>query len=155
MRPKHIVGLLTTLLSFGVIQSALAQRYECQADLAVGYAFDEITRSWTAKQFHTPERKYVIRRLTDKEMQSPVARKGMTWGAFEGEESNTIFECPEPKASIDEDGLQCGGMAVNFMFDASSRRYQKYYLGGFLRGRDDNDDTPSIEIGRCKEVPDK
>jgi hypothetical protein len=155
VRERDIVGLLAALLSFGVSQPALAQRYECKADLTVGYAFDEINRSWTAKQFHPSEQKYVIRRLTDNEMQSPIAKKGMTWGAFEGEENYTIFKCPEPKTSVNEDGLQCGGMAVNFIFDASSRRYQKYYLGGYVRGRDDNDDTPSIEIGRCKEIPNK
>ena len=155
MRERTVVGLLAALWRFSVNQPALAQRYECKADLVVGYAFDETTRSWTVKQFKPPARKYVVRRLTSQEMQSPMNIKGATWGAFEGDERITFFLCPEPKTNVYEDGLECGGVALNFMLNAKAGRYQEYYAGGYINGRDDNDDTPSIEIGRCKEVPDR
>jgi hypothetical protein len=155
VRERTVVGLLAALWRFSVNQPALAQRYECKADLVVGYAFDETTRSWTVKQFQPPVQKYVVRRLTSQEMQPPINIKGATSGEFEGHERSSLVQCPETKTNIYGDGLRCGGMGLNFVLNARAGRYQKYYAGGYIHGHDDNDDTPSIEIGRCEEVPDR
>jgi hypothetical protein len=145
------VKVLLAVLSFGLTQPVLAFHYECKADLAVGYIFDDTTRSWTIRQLQVPNEKYTIRPLTEEEKPFNTAVKDAAWGAFEGTDTVTILQCPEPK----DDVFSCGGLAINFVLDARSRRYQKYYLGGYVHGRDDNNDTPSVEMGRCNQFVDK
>ncbi len=35
------------------------------------------------------------------------------------------------------------------MVNTTTLRFQRYYAGQYLNGRDNNNDTPFVEIGRC------
>jgi hypothetical protein len=48
--------------------------------------------------------------------------------------------------------MYCGNRGYTFEMGISSGRYQKYYAGAYVHGRDDNGDTPYVEIGRCRMV---
>jgi hypothetical protein len=146
--------VLTTvlLLTDGSTQHASAD-FLCKTDVSVGYKFDENTRSWTSANF-LPKGDFVIRQLTDTERQQTsevIYPKGSTWGVFTPDRPNfPRYGCPEPRTSLHESGLHCGGGGDEFDFDSRSLRYQTYYRGGYVYGRDNNDDTPAIDIGRCK-----
>jgi hypothetical protein len=146
---RHAISVLCGL---SVTQPALADiiHYECKADLSTGYHFDEKTRAWSPTNF-IPKGKYVIRKLSDEELKYPSTPKGSTWGVFNDEYKTAQFGCPEPATSVYLDGLRCG-YGGEFQFNAMPLRYQTYYVGGYVHGRDNNDDTPYIEIGRCKEI---
>ena len=143
-------NFILAALSLGLTRPLLAQaafHYECTSDSAVGYSFDEGRRSWTPTQFKMDKASYSVRHLTDDEMEK-VIYKGKAWGVFEPEDKVTVHTCPE----LDSDRLVCGGVATSFILDSHSLRYQKYYAGGYVSGQDNNDDTPSVEIGRCRIV---
>jgi hypothetical protein len=148
------IHAIPALLSVGVLtQPALAQlHYECKADAAVGFAFDESARSWRSTNFQARGR-YIIRQLISDEMQNEfIIPKGSTWGVFTDQFKTPRFGCPEPKTSVYESGLHCGLRWDEFEFDPNPLRYQTNYLGGYVDGRDNNEDTPAIEIGRCKAI---
>jgi hypothetical protein len=115
-----------------------------------GFAFDEGTRLWQPMQFRVPAQVHTIRPLTAEEQKDRFwpFPAGATWGVFEGKDPYSRYRCPDPN----NDTLYCGALADHFILDLATRRYQAYYVGGYVHGRDDNDDTPSIQIGRCKEV---
>jgi hypothetical protein len=144
--------LLRVVFAFALIaglpQPLLAQaayHFECTEDLVVGYAFNEVTRAWGPSEFkgNKGKHRYILRHLTDDEKSFQPQR--IMWGVFEGERG-TILTCPDS----DYGKFLCGNQTFAFALGVSSMRYQKYYQGGYVSGRDDNDDTPFIEIGRCK-----
>jgi hypothetical protein len=138
-------------LSLGLPSPLLAQaafHYECKGDSSVGYRFDEGVLSWKSGEFRVGEPSYSVRHLTDEEMRDDVIYKGKTWGVFAPHDKATLLSCPDMEAG----DLRCGGGSLSFILDSHSLRYQKYYQGGYVSGRDDNDDTPFIEIGRCRLV---
>lgn len=111
--------------------------------MAVGFTFSEGSRSWTPTTFGNGAI-YIFRPLTDKELQSAILfPKGATWGVFETDGSH-FLDCVEA-----DQRLTCGGMAVSFMVNTTTFRFQRYYAGQYLNGRDNSDDTPFVEIGRC------
>ncbi len=145
-----IVSLLTCTLTQAT--SAATFHYECKSDLVSGYHFDEATRAWTPIQFRS-DRTYVIRQLTEKERESQfLYPKNSTWGVFEPGDKIQTFSCPEPDNKDSDRRMTCGGIGHNLVFGRTSLRYQRYYVGGYVAGVDNNDDTPFIEIGRCRFV---
>lgn len=93
---------------------------------------------------------YIVRPLTAEEQKDKFLPfpAGATWGVFQGKDRYPRYKCQDPN----NDTLVCGALADQFILDMATRRYQTYYVGGYVHGRDDNDDTPSIQIGRCTQV---
>jgi hypothetical protein len=138
--------LLPAALAVAVLAGSwpvMALSYECKADLVVGYRFDE-NRSWSATQFR-PSDSYTIRSLNDEELKASSYPQG-TLFVFKAKYKHWIYACIETNHSNTTIG--CPSLTV-FAFDTQSLRYQTYYVGGYVSGRDDNYDTPSVEIGRC------
>jgi hypothetical protein len=107
---------------------------------------------------------YVVRELTEEERQSarrsaqrPVSSKDADWGVFKKTSPDKIpaYTCvwpiPDNRWGIQNDVVDCGLTWNKFSLNTSVLRYQPYYQGGYIDGRDNNADTPYIEIGRCNE----
>lgn len=128
---------------------ATSLQYECQSDMAVGFRFDEVGRRWGPTTFRSTGA-YLVRPLTTDERASPVLNsKDATWGVFKPGSSYHNYTCSNTAKEGESPHIACGGIGMNFVLSGSSLRYQAAYLGGYVHGRDDNDDTPFIEAGRC------
>jgi hypothetical protein len=126
--------------------------FDCTTDLAVGFNFDESSRAWQPTTFRDRNR-YIVRTLSEAEQNSrflPDSGKH-AWGVFEGDNEFPTYRCDEVGGYMFCDRQAMG----NFQFDMQSLRFQKYYAFGYVGGRDSNEDTPAIEIGRCKQRKDK
>lgn len=132
--------------------SAVAQElyhFDCKVDLSTGYRFDEALRSWQPTQFKAQET-YTLRHLTDTEIANQFpAEKGNSWGAFKPGDRSSQLLCPEPSPSF-PDRFVCGRTGHIFELNSRPLRFQLYYSGGYVLGVDNNENTPFIEIGRCK-----
>ena len=128
-------------------QAAPPGSYECDVDMAVGFYWGESSRSWTPKVFRSM-RTYVVRALPERDKFGNPPRS--PWGVFDDDGDVPVLPCPElPR---DRSRLICGGIGLGFVLNPEALRFQHNYLGGYVAGRDNNDDTPMVESGRCRLV---
>ena len=150
MRFLLSVGV-AVVLTTGSAEALGELAYQCHADVVTGLYFDEATRSWQGKGFSPFFDSYVIRPFTEQEKTDswllPLIRDA-TRGVFAGKSRVPLYVCPDPV----KDHFDCKGIMGTLVFDGGSQRYQSYSLGGYVIGHDDNENTPSIEIGRCTEL---
>jgi hypothetical protein len=111
----------------------------------VGYIFDENSRSWTQTSFQNIAKRYIFRPATEEERKTwpYLYPHESMWGVFGPGDKVPNYAC---------DGGDNGTGSIVCGNGVHSLRFQTYYAGGYVSGRDDSRDTPAIEIGRCEMI---
>jgi len=142
--------------------------YFCKASHVGGVAFNEQTKTWTGTTFR-PRGQFVLSvREAPKEVQAQFTS---TTTENPGQYYVTVSEMGQPGASpltcepvgagwgskkpvlIFKAGyLQCEHSLSTLKISFATMRYLNAYLQGYIGGQDNNDNTPSIEIGTCAKI---
>jgi hypothetical protein len=105
----------------------------CLADSATGFAWDG--QRWIQSNFYTDKKRYII---SQAERSTGFVMK-------------KVGEPYEQKCTAaNEYGfIACDMIFGQFIFNSAHLRYLMTYPVGFIDGKDNQDNTPSIEIGSC------
>lgn len=118
--------------------------YLCIPDESLGFYYKN--DEWVAASFKVTEDKYILRRLTAEDW--GFKDKSMPYGVFMlGQNTAAIHRC-----RVFEDAFQCRTGIGQFYFSSESGRYIKTYTAGYWNGKDNNENTPHIERGRCSKI---
>ncbi len=115
------------------LNSIAQDSYLCVSEASGGVAYDSNQKKWIGTKFRTENEKII---LIKKDSQWKLKDFGFS---FEN-------DCGE----ISEYGtLRCNIAFGEFLFNSKTRRYLKSYTVGYVDGRDNNNDTPAVTIGKC------
>ena len=126
--------------------------YYCVGEFAGGISYDATNKNWKGTVFR-PSKKFVLRL---KFVKSRVEKVGETveihWDDYFAFINVTGSKYPTfcgTVSSMDEYGfLTCSDYRLNL----KQGRFLLAYLTGFINGRDEGGDTPSIEGGNCTKI---
>ena len=129
----------TIALTFAIIQSALAQSsFLCISDASTGFGYDQATRKWVAKRFNVDDHKFLLN------------KKDGSWQWTKFGETYVTGKC---SGDFNSNGfLDCEGFGEEIRLNKQTLRFQSIYNVGYVVAglvKDDNGNTPYIEIGRC------
>lgn len=128
-----INSLIKISLIFASCASFAQEQYLCVSHAAGGVNYDSAVRNWTPAKFKNDDAKYLI------------VQKNNKW-AMKTFGNNFDFDC----GSMNEYNiLRCEPFYGEFIFNKKTKRYMKTYTAGFIDGRDNNENTPLIEVGYC------
>ncbi len=126
--------LLFIALAFSGIASA-QDVYLCVGDAAGGVSFDGNSQKWKGAALRTSSK--IL-----------VNKKNNKWTMKEFD-SSLENECTQPN----EYGvMSCNKIFGEFHFSTKTRRYISTYIAGYIDGRNNNDNTPYVEIGVCSKL---
>jgi hypothetical protein len=141
---KHIAWMAVGMVLAG--PAAAQDAYLCISDAAAGMAFDKDRGSWVATTFKAGER-YIFRKAEEPKL-------GGRWVLFQF--GKTSLECPmdeTPDVGAGSIVLFCQNSVNQFEFSKQSLRFEYHYVGGYVFSpqseRDEDRDTPNIQIGKC------
>ena len=144
--------LLPTLSNESAVGAIVNESFICVADKATGFYHDGDS-GWISADFKIGDEKFVLRSLSDSEISNYKILNKLTdsdapptHGRFNLGDEHASMYCTAKTTT-----LFCN-MHTSFgelRFDSSSLRYQETYFGNYWVGADENDNTPSITIGRC------
>jgi hypothetical protein len=107
--------------------------YLCIADATTGFRYDNNSKEWVKTSFKTADEKYILKKN----------QEGWEWLEFG---SKTGMQCGE----INEYGwLHCTLWVGSLKFNKNNLRYLRTYDAGYVDGKNNNDNTPVISIGKC------
>jgi hypothetical protein len=128
-----LIRVLVAVLALGLTNAARADdpKWICLVDYAVGFYWSG--KDWESNNFKT-DNKYIVAR---EEPGGPYTIKdsGDSYGG----------ECAGPG---DYGFIYCNDFG-EFKFDTKSMRFLKTYTMGYFDGRDEEGNTPNIELGKC------
>jgi hypothetical protein len=124
------LGLILIALSS---PSFAADRWFCAANVSDGFAYDQ-TEGWHTAVFNTRKLHYILGKDDNGFfVWTPLGRK-------EG------LGCIQ---NVFHKGYSCGNEDEGAIINLDTLRFTSWYHYGYVDGSDDNDNTPSIEIGQC------
>ncbi|MEE1611860.1 hypothetical protein [Microvirga sp. CF3016] len=141
------VGSLIALATVLVIRPDTASAFEqylCIGEKATGFNWNG--SAWVQATFKVDNDKFLIQEtepteLLGKTFNVEVKRFGSDRvlhqcerGEYSGKKSNRII---------------CGGLGYGMLIDAKSLRYQEFYGIGYIDGKDEPGNTPSLTLGTC------
>ena len=127
---KTILVSITLLAPCAAISQT---NYICIPSKAGGFYYNNATREWSHAQFAIGDEKYILKNI-GKSWQ--WTRFGDSWGP--------------PCGDFDQNGyLQCQVLGGTLRMNKNNLRYLLTYEFGYLDGKDNNENTPSIKIGKC------
>ncbi len=120
--------------------AAAQDEYLCVQEQSTGFAFE--SGQWASARFRA-NGTYVVRRANEDER----AAFGK-WLVTKVGESSPFTWCADDFNEFG--GLRCdGGGLYTWWMAKDSLRFLGAYLVGYVNGRDNNDDTPHMFIGKC------
>jgi hypothetical protein len=121
----------------------------CLAELATGFKYQQGARAWRIARFHA-DRRYVVRPAKEGE---ECHLHPSVWIVNEVGNSEAGFCC---RREMGEMGfLSCGAPWGEFRMNARNLRFLRYtHLGYYdvLDKKDEESDTPLMEIGECAPI---
>ncbi|MBI2724925.1 MAG: hypothetical protein HYX42_01615 [Polaromonas sp.] len=118
------------------VKAQTAENYLCIPDQSTGFRFDTTSNTWQTAQFNVKNSKYLL------------SKKAAKWQWKEFSKTSST-EC---SGDFNEYGfLRCDHME-RIIVNRDSLRFQIIYPIGYVVSKsvkDQNQDNPSIEIGRC------
>ncbi len=135
MKQIKIFVLIFIALTYANIANA-QEGYLCVSEAAGGVSFDKNSQKWRGTVFRNDNKKILISKKNDK------------WIVKEFDNSFET-ECEPPN----EYGYMfCNKIFGELKFNTKNKRYISTYLSGYIDGKDNNDNTPAIEIGICSKL---
>src|SRR5215470_7768529 len=153
-----------------VIATAFAQSkdvaYYCVGDVAGGVSYNDKTKKWEATAFR-PHQKFVLKmkflgvrkeeqlsdyKVTVTETKEEDWRRALEMEPYEGlpcrgEDRNETVTVSDRFTTV-----SCSTGAYDYQFNLGTYRFLATYPYGYTDGRDNNDNTPSVEVGRCTKI---
>jgi hypothetical protein len=123
---------LTCVACILLSTQACSESYLCIPDRATGFGFNKYQKSWVPLVFNVEQK--ILLKKTD---------RGWEWSEFGSKYGKLCGEMNE------FGGLRCDLFFGEVLFNKNSLRYLETYIAGYVSGEDNNDNTPSITIGRC------
>jgi hypothetical protein len=121
--------------------------YFCTAQFEGGVAYDDTTKQWHGTIFQ-PTGNFVVRvtylQLDEYEVSITDQGESKSYGC-------TGHNATNPKIG-EYDFLDCYRLGSEYQFNFKTNRFLKAYLLGYLDGRDNNENTPSISGGVCTKI---
>jgi hypothetical protein len=119
---------------------ALAQeQFLCIPDQSTGFRFSD--GRWARVGFRTEE-KYLVRRAKEDEARLPAK-----WVVIEVGNDFPMTWCEDDFG--DGDWLYWDGGLTTWRMSKKTLRFMAVYLYGYVDGKDNNDNTPALYIGKC------
>jgi hypothetical protein len=119
------------------------EQYLCVPDQTTGFAFDK-RAGWQGQNLNASDTKYLVRRSKPDDPNPANAK----WLVFELGQKAAFAECSRDFSSTGS--LSCSGFGVyEWRLNKNNMRFLLAYLAGYTNGADNNDDTPSVTIGKC------
>jgi hypothetical protein len=115
------------------LNSIAQDSYLCISEASGGVAYNSNQNKWEGTKFKTENEKIIL------------IKKNSQWKLKEFGHS---FEndCSE----MSEYGiLRCQISFGEFIFNSKTKRYLESYILGYIDGKDNNKNTPSVTIGKC------
>jgi hypothetical protein len=162
-RQALLLLVATVAVPTGFCRAGEPDNWLCITDQAAGFSYDQGSHRWIAAIFKPENKKYVVRPTRPEDMDyqhdfnngfnDSVPYKPTTKWSIAEIGDNFGFSC---SGDFNEKGfLLCTTGLWDVMFGKNTLRFQIYYKFGYITGsseRDDNNDTPSVEIGRCTPI---
>lgn len=127
---KKWLMILTMLMPFC---SYSQSSYLCIATATTGFSYNNSSKEWLSTSFKTSDDKYILKKN----------REGWEWSLFG---SKSGMQCGE----INEYGwLVCSLWFGSLQFNKNNLRYLRTYDAGYVDGKNNNENTPLISIGKC------
>lgn len=125
-------------------EKAVPGTYLCIADKATGFSYKEKYQKWDSANFNVSDVKYIITK--SKPLLISENNQKEVWAIKHfGDES--VFAYSKEDFSNKDIIIIRGG--YEFFINKISLRYLKIYNQGYWDGKDNNDNTPHMEIGKC------
>ena len=109
------------------------ESYLCVSEASGGVAYDSSQKKWKGTKFSNPNDKIIISKKNGKWKMKDFGSK------FED-------DCGELTKS---GSLGCSNVFGDLIFNLNTKRYMKSYFIGYIDGKDNIENTPSITIGTC------
>lgn len=131
---------ILVFLSTTSAANAASETLLCVADMSTGFAMDG--KEWVTARFNVKDQRIVVKPVTPYEYLGQQVNYEVTKMG----ESYPSHRCVRSDGA---EGMTCGGLGWGFTVNFRTLRYQDYYGIGYVDGRDNGDNTPSITIGKC------
>jgi hypothetical protein len=127
--------------------------YLCISDAATGFSYDKNIKRWKPTHFNVDNEKFVIRRPTADEEQSPFSDDRVVWVWQKFGKNDIDSYCYE---EFNKYGfLKCDDIGYELSFNNITLRFQRIYPIGYVVSKyfrnDEGANTPSITIGSCNQ----
>lgn len=126
--------------------AANADPYLCVAEESTGFAYEN--EKWGRTYFDVSETKYIVRKIKKDE---GFYSDSNPYGVFELGSNFPDHRCFDP-SGFEDKAIICRAGIGQFFFIPETGRYLRTYTAGYWDGKDDNDNTPLIERGRCSKI---
>jgi hypothetical protein len=158
MRIRLGCGLLlaSLLISTSALSDGKDASYFCTEKLGAGLRFDLQTKQWHVASFNA-NTAFVLRLhyLGDKQWFSFKKQRYSVTITQQGSNDGQKCSDTDRDAAADEVNvfslnlLECMSIFGLYEFNLINNRYLQFYPNGYIDGRDDGKDTPSVEAGTC------
>ena len=142
---KKILSTFILLICLVVASiSIAADSYLCVADKSVGFRYNEQSKKWVEAIFDVTDVKYII--TTSEPLIDNEKISNRAWAIKNLGDEYPFAYSNENFSNNDSIIIKAG---YEFFIDKKSLRYLKVYNQGYWSGKDNNKDTPYLEIGKC------
>lgn len=140
--------LLAAAVLIGAIVPVYATEWLCVPELSTGFSLE--SGEWVRSAFTVKGESIIVAEVTGKRdyLGEPYGIEVTHTG-----DEFPMHTCPPLSEGMVQ--VACGNMGYGFLFNKSTLRFQEYYGIGFVDGRDDGGNTPSLTIGHCSKLPER
>jgi hypothetical protein len=154
MMRLFVAGLLVAIASNAVAEEKAS--YFCTAEVSGGIYFDNQTKHWIGATFKA-EKRFVLNTTLISERTDYGVLKTIFHVTKTDAGSNDSTPCKESgQVGIDVTSafreIRCTVGAFNLVFGRDINRFLMIYPEGYVKGEDNNDDTPSVIAGICTKI---
>ncbi len=129
---KFYLLLIYLILNIPTIATA-QDSYLCVSEAIGGISYDAARKKWEGTKITNDNNKLII------------TKKNNLWKLKEFGGS-TEFDCDEPRKT---GSFRCEIFFGEFLFNPKTKRFLQTFIFGYIDGKDNNENTPSIIIGKC------
>lgn len=140
--------LIVAFLIFVVPANVLAgESFVCLGEKATGFHWNG--SDWAIANFKVSEDKFLVKETPPSELFGTTYNYEVRrFGA-----DKRLFRCERFKIGKSYSSrIRCGGLGSGMLIDVKSMRFQEVYGFGYIDGKDQPGNTPSITIGKCSRL---
>jgi len=136
-------NILFFVMQFIFVNYATGQNaFICIPDSATGFSYNESTKKWERAKFNVNSAKKILKK-NGAVWEWRVFGEKYGWSNCGGGDSKNEIE-------FNSSGFMfCDVLGGHIRMSKNTLRYVETYEIGFIDGKDNNDNTPFIEIGTC------
>ncbi|MCX5514731.1 hypothetical protein C3941_15740 [Kaistia algarum] len=148
------------------VSGKFAGKYFCIASAAGGVIYSDVEKEWRATSFRVDENKFVINIKKERVVKAGdgfLSGDAMSYAVTISDfVINTPQYCTTRSNYVDGSvmslsmwkggAFRCSAALKDYTINLATGRYLAAYLVGYVSGVDNNEDTPSLTIGRCTKI---